>query len=92
METRENIRQSLKERADELDRRMGRLAADSADRSADAEARLRSELTPLRTRLSQIRTHLRDKVDADDSAQDAALAQLGHELNEMYGELMSWPK
>ncbi|HEX6510421.1 MAG TPA: hypothetical protein VF221_22560 [Chloroflexota bacterium] len=92
METRENIRQSLEARADGLDRQMDQLAARAAHASADAETRLRSQLTSLRARLSDVRTRLREEEEADDRAEDAALAELGRELNDMYADVMSWPK
>jgi regulator of replication initiation timing len=92
METRENLRQSLEAQVDELERQIDQIADRAAHTSADAENRLRSQLSPLRTRLAEVRTRLREKVDADDRADDAALAELGHELNDVYAELAAWPR
>lgn len=92
METKENVRRSLEARVDELDRQLDQIAARAAHASTDAEARLRSQLSSVRARLAEVRTRLREKEDADDRAEKAALAELGRVLNDMSGELMSWPK
>lgn len=92
METKENVRQSLEARADELERQMDQIAARAAHTSADAETHLRSRLSALRTRLAEVRADLRRKGEAEDRASDAAEAELGHAINDMYAELMSWPK
>jgi hypothetical protein len=92
MEARENTSQSPAARVDELERRMDQIEGRAAHTSKEAETRLRPQLSALRTRLEEIRTRLRAKVDADDKADDAALAQLGHAINDMYDEVMAGPK
>lgn len=92
METRENVRQSLEARLDELEQQMDQIADRAAHTSTDAETRLRSRLSSMRHHLAEVRTRLREKEDAEVRAENAALAELGHELNDMYAELMSWPK
>lgn len=87
METNDQNRHSLDARMDELDRHMDDLAERTRHDSADAAARVRSQLHVLRDRLAAIRRRLREKAEADDRESDAALRELGHELNDMYAEL-----
>lgn len=92
METREQNRESLEARLAQLERRLDQLRERAVHDSADAQARLHSMLNPLHTRLIEIRRRLREKEDADNRAQDAALAELNHAINDIYDGMMSGPK
>ena len=92
MQTTENIRQSLEARADELERHMDQIAERASHASKDAGTHLPSQLSDLRNRLAEVRARLREKEEADNRTSDAALVQVDHMINDMYDELMSWPK
>ena len=92
METRENVRQSMEARLDELEQQMDQIADRAAHASMDAETRLRSQLSSMRNHLAEVRTRLREKEDAEVRAENAALAELGRQINDLYTELVSRPK
>lgn len=92
MEGREKVRESLKARVDELNRRIDEMLTKAAHASSDTADRFRSQLSSLRERLAGVDARLRAKEDADVKAEDAALAEAGHLLDDTYEELQSWPK
>jgi ElaB/YqjD/DUF883 family membrane-anchored ribosome-binding protein len=92
METRDKVRQSLEARVDELERQIDQMVAKAGHASTDTANRLRSRLRTLRERLAAIRARLRAKEDADVKAENAALAEVGHLIDDTYEEVQSWPK
>ena len=91
METGTSGQQSSKPQIDELERRMNELDARARQASQDAQAHMRAQLDTLRARLDTIRRNQRLKEDANNRDEDKALAEVGHEVDVMYKEYMSWP-
>lgn len=92
MNSREDARRSLEARIDELEQKVAEFSQRTTPTPSENNARLREQLSSLNTRLAAARARLQQKADADDEAQDAAIAELGHVLDGMYQELMTGPK
>ena len=92
MNTREDARRSLEARIDELERKVAELTRRTTPTPSENDARLHAQLSSLNTRLAAVRARLQQKADADDEAQNAAIAELGHVLDDMYQEYMTGPK